>query len=33
MPKFVLLWTDGAIWLLVAGLVFYAVMVLRSTWR
>jgi len=30
MPKFVLLWTDGAIWLLVAGLVFYAVMVLRS---
>jgi len=23
MPKFVLLWTDAAIWLLVAGVVFF----------
>ena len=30
MPKFVLLWTDAAIWLLVAALVAYAVVVLRS---
>ena len=29
MPKFVLLWTDAAIWLLLAALVAYAVMVLR----
>ena len=29
MPKFVLLWTDAAIWLLVAALVAYAVSVLR----
>ena len=29
MPKFVLLWTDGAIWLLLAALIAYAVMVLR----
>ena len=38
MPKIVLLWTDVALWLLVAGLVFYAVVVrrnpdLRATWR
>ena len=30
MPKFVLLWTDAAIWLLVAALVAYAVSVLRK---
>jgi peptide/nickel transport system permease protein len=30
LPKFVLLWTDGAIWLLVAALVAYAVMVARK---
>ncbi len=30
MPKFVILWTDAAIWLLVAALVAYAVVVLRS---
>jgi peptide/nickel transport system permease protein len=30
MPKFVLLWTDAAIWLLVLGLIVYAVFVLRS---
>jgi peptide/nickel transport system permease protein len=30
MPKFVLLWTDAAIWLLVAALVAYAVRVLRK---
>ena len=29
-PKFVLLWTDGAIWLLVAALAAYAVMVARK---
>ena len=29
MPKFVLLWTDVAVWLLVAALVGYVVMVLR----
>jgi peptide/nickel transport system permease protein len=29
MPKLVLLWTDAAIWILVAALVGYAVMVLR----
>jgi peptide/nickel transport system permease protein len=29
MPKFVLLWTDAAIWLLIAAMVAYAVMVLR----
>ena len=29
MPKFVLLWTDASIWLLLAALVGYAVMVLR----
>jgi peptide/nickel transport system permease protein len=38
MPKFVLLWTDAAIWLLVAALVGYAAMVLRrplwaANWR
>ena len=38
MPKFVLLWTDAAIWLLVIALVVYAVMVLRrpllaANWR
>ena len=38
MPKFVLLWTDAAIWLLVAALVAYAVMVARrpqwaANWR
>ncbi|MDP1691452.1 MAG: ABC transporter permease [Burkholderiaceae bacterium] len=38
MPKFVLLWTDAAIWLLVAALAAYAVMVLRrpqlaANWR
>jgi peptide/nickel transport system permease protein len=37
MPKFVLLWTDAAIWLLVFALVAYGVMVmrkpdLRATW-
>ena len=30
MPKFVLLWTDAAIWLLLAVLVAYAVSVVRS---
>ena len=30
MPKFVLLWTDAAIWMLVAALIVYAVFVLRS---
>ena len=30
MPKLVLLWTDAAIWLLVLGLVAYAVLVVRS---
>ena len=30
MPKFVLLWTDAAIWLLLLALVVYAVVVLRS---
>jgi len=30
MPKFVLLWTDGAIWLLIAALVAYTVTVLRK---
>jgi len=30
MPKFVLLWTDAAIWLLVIALVVYGVMVVRS---
>jgi peptide/nickel transport system permease protein len=30
MPKFVVLWTDGAIWLLLAALVGYAWMVLRK---
>ena len=30
MPKFILLWTDAAIWLLLVALVVYAVMVLRS---
>jgi peptide/nickel transport system permease protein len=38
MPKFVLLWTDAAMWLLVAALVAYGVLVLRSpalaaSWR
>jgi peptide/nickel transport system permease protein len=38
MPKFVLLWTDAAMWLLMAALVGYVVMVLRkptlaATWR
>ncbi len=38
MPKFVLLWTDAAIWLLVAAIVAYAVMVARdrelaANWR
>ena len=38
MPKIVLLWTDVAVWLLVAGLVYYAFVVrrnpdLRATWR
>jgi peptide/nickel transport system permease protein len=38
MPKFVLLWTDGALWLLVAALLAYVVMVLRrpnlrANWR
>lgn len=38
MPKFVLLWTDAAIWLLVASLAAYAVMVVRrpqlaANWR
>ena len=38
MPKFVLLWTDAAVWSMVAALVVYAVAVLRSpnlvaTWR
>ncbi|MDO8418415.1 MAG: ABC transporter permease, partial [Rubrivivax sp.] len=38
MPKFVLLWTDAAIWLLVAALAGYAVMVVRrpqlaANWR
>jgi peptide/nickel transport system permease protein len=30
MPKFVVLWTDGAIWLLIAALVAYTVTVLRK---
>jgi peptide/nickel transport system permease protein len=30
MPKFVLLWTDAAIWLLVVGLVAYGAMVVRN---
>jgi peptide/nickel transport system permease protein len=30
MPKFVVLWTDGAIWLLIAALAAYAVVVLRN---
>jgi peptide/nickel transport system permease protein len=30
MPKFVLLWTDASIWLLVMAMLAYAVMVLRS---
>ena len=30
MPKFVLLWTDVAVWVLIAALVAYAVMVVRS---
>ncbi len=30
MPKFVLLWTDAAIWMLVVALLAYAVFVLRS---
>ena len=30
MPKFVILWTDGAIWLLIAALVAYTVTVLRK---
>jgi peptide/nickel transport system permease protein len=38
MPKFVLLWTDAAIWALVAALVVYGVMVVRrpllaANWR
>jgi len=38
MPKFVLLWTDAAIWLLVFGAIIYGWMVrrspnLRTTWR
>ena len=38
MPKFVLLWTDAAIWLLVAALLAYTVMVVRrpglsANWR
>ncbi len=38
MPKFVLLWTDGAIWLLAAALVAYVVFAwrrpnLRASWR
>jgi peptide/nickel transport system permease protein len=38
VPKIVLLWTDVAVWLLVAGLVLYAFVVrrnpdLRATWR
>ena len=38
MPKFVLLWTDAALWLLVAALVAYAVVVVRNpalaaSWR
>jgi peptide/nickel transport system permease protein len=38
MPKFVLLWTDAALWLLVAALIGYTVMVLRrpnlrANWR
>jgi peptide/nickel transport system permease protein len=38
MPKFVVLWTDAAIWLLLAAMVAYAVMVLRrpqlaANWR
>lgn len=38
MPKLVVLWTDAAIWLLVAGLVGYTVLVLnkpqlRANWR
>ena len=30
MPKFVLLWTDATVWLLIAGLCVYAVVVARS---
>src|SRR5882724_1858679 len=30
MPKFVLLWTDAAMWLLLIALLVYAVAVLRS---
>ncbi len=30
MPKFVLLWTDASIWLLMAGLVAYAIVVRRN---
>ena len=30
MPKLVILWTDGAIWLLIAALVAYTVTVLRK---
>ena len=38
MPKFVLLWTDAAVWLLIVALVGYAVLVLRrpqlaGNWR
>src|SRR5512137_2731468 len=38
MPKFVLLWTDVAVWLLIAALVAYALVVRRqpnlaATWR
>jgi peptide/nickel transport system permease protein len=38
VPKIVLLWTDVAIWLLVAGLVAYAFVIrrnpdMRATWR
>ena len=30
MPKFVILWTDGAIWLLIVALIAYTVTVLRN---
>ena len=38
MPKFVLLWTDAAMWLLVVALLLYVRMVLRrpglrATWK
>ena len=34
MPKFVLLWTDAAMWLLLFALIAYAVLVLRKpAWR